>query len=170
MFGIAGYINLSAERIKLYKVGGTGSDSLNMNMPEEFPNRYEAGSLNSVGIYSVNKSIDFLIKANFAKIEKSLVEYFLNGIKNENDIIVYLPNEYISNGIVSINKKGYSSDELGMILSEDYGICVRSGFHCAPIVHDFIKSKNFNGTVRISFSGFNTFNDVDILLNALKEI
>lgn len=47
-------------------------------------------------------------------------------------------------GILSINLDGYKSDELAEILNEDYDICVRSGYHCAPLVHDFLDSKKYN--------------------------
>ncbi len=168
MFGISGYINLTKINLKIYKVGGTGSDSLNPNMPMNLPGRYEAGSLNAVGIYSIFCSIDFLKNSNFAIIKRELVKYFINKIKNNDNIILYLPEGYISFGIVSFNVKGYSSDEVGIILAEDYDICVRTGYHCSPYVHDFIDSKEFLGTVRVSFSGFNTFEEIDVLINALE--
>ena len=170
LFGIAGYINITGLKLRCYKVGGTGSDSLNLNMPESFPARYEAGSLNSVGIYSINCSIDFLKNAKFDIIKEELVDYFLKKVKNNDQIIVYLPENYISYGIVSINVKGYTADEVGTILSDDYDICVRTGYHCAPFIHDFIDSKKYNGTVRISFSGFNTKEEIDELILALENL
>ncbi|MDE5978006.1 MAG: aminotransferase class V-fold PLP-dependent enzyme, partial [Turicibacter sp.] len=77
---------------------------------------------------------------------------------------------YISRGIVSFNVDGFSSDEIGNILSEDYEICVRTGYHCSPYVHNFINSIQFNGTVRVSLGIFNTKSDIDSLIQALKEI
>lgn len=170
MFGIAGYVNVSNTKLDLYKVGGTGSDSLNLNMPIELPNRYEAGSYNSIGIYSIYSSLDFLKNEKFDIIKKELVEYFLKKAKNIDNIVIYLPKDYVSYGIVSFNIIGYTADDVGTILSEDYDICVRTGYHCAPFVHDFIKSKEFSGTVRISFSGFNTKDEIDTLISALKEM
>lgn len=170
MFGIAGYINYNKIKISLYKVGGTGSDSLNLNMPEVFPYRYEAGSLNSVGIYSINKSLDFLKNNNFASKKHALVSYFLEKIKDLSNIIIYLPKNYVSYGIISFNIEGYNADDVGIILSEDFDICVRTGYHCAPLVHDFIESNKFNGTVRVSFSGFNTYEEIDSLVEALEGI
>ena len=169
MFGIAGYINLSNIQLSPYKVGGTGSDSLNLDMPDIFPSRYEAGSLNSVGIYSIYSSINFLKNAKFDIIKKRLVEYFIKQARELKNVVLYLPKNYISYGIVSFNLLGYSSDEVGTILSEDYDICVRTGYHCAPFVHDFIDSKKYAGTVRVSFSGFNTKEEIDTLIDALKE-
>ncbi len=170
MFGIAGYINLTAYPLSIYKVGGTGSDSLNTNMPSDFPSKYEAGSLNSIGIYSINCALDFLNKTNYGRIEEELGIYFINKMKNIDKFILYLPKDYIPKGIVSFNIKGYAADEIGMILSEDYDICVRTGYHCAPLIHDFICSKPFNGTVRVSFGIFNTKEEIDELVEALKSL
>ena len=170
MTGIAGYIICSNTELSIYKVGGTGSDSLNLEMPLEVPTKYEAGSYNAVGIYSINCALDFLKNNNFKEIKHDLCEYFLNKIREIEDVVIYYPKNQVSHGIVSFNINGYTSDEIGTILSEDYDICVRTGYHCAPFVHEFIDSKEFVGTVRVSFSGFNTKDEIDFLINALKEL
>ncbi len=170
LFGIAGYINISNIKLQTYKVGGTGTDSLNLEMPLELPSRYEAGSLNAIGIYSINCAIDFLKKSNFSEIKRELVLYLLKELKKIKGLIIYAPKDYIPRGIVSFNLEGYKADEVGTILSEEFDICVRTGYHCAPIVHDFIDSKKYLGTVRISFSGFNTKEEIDCLINALREM
>ena len=59
---------------------------------------------------------------------------------------------------------------VGDILSCEYDICVRTGYHCAPLIHDFIDSKKYGGTVRISMGYFNTYEEIDQLIDALKEI
>lgn len=71
---------------------------------------------------------------------------------------------------MSINLDGYKSDELAEILNEDYDICVRSGYHCAPLVHDFLDSKKYNGTVRVSISSFTSKKEINNLTLALEEI
>ena len=168
MFGIAGFVNISNYNLKKIKVGGTGSDSLNLEMPETMPEKYEAGSLNSVGIYCLNKSIDFLKTLDFEKKEKDLTIYALEKLRKLEKITIYCPEEIIPNGIISFNVDGYTSDEVGIILSEDYDICVRTGYHCAPFVHDFIDSKKYSGTIRISIGIFNTIEEIDSLINALE--
>lgn len=170
IFGIAGYIRCSKAKLSKYKVGGTGSDSLNFKMPDSFPSGYEAGSLNSIGIYSINVAIDFLNSAKFDIIEYNLTKYFLKKICDLENIIVYLPKDYCSKGIISFNVVGYTSDEIGDILANDYKICVRTGYHCAPYIHEFIDSKKYLGTVRVSFNGFNKYEEIDSLIDALKEL
>lgn len=170
VFGVAGYINLSAVSLSVYKVGGTGSDSLNLSMPDTLPSRYEAGSLNSVAIYALNKSIDYLKTENFADKKMSLTKYLIGHLSAIQGVHIYLPKNYISCGIVSFSADGFSSDEVGNILSEDYSICVRTGYHCAPFIHDFIDSTKYNGTIRVSLGIFNTIQEIDLLIKALKEI
>lgn len=170
MFGIAGYINMCNVDLLPYKVGGTGSDSLNPKMPEYVPARYEAGSLNSVGIFSLNKSIDYLLSENFAEKEIALTEYLIGRLMTISGVEIYLPKGYISKGIVSFNVDDFVADEIGVILSEDYDICVRTGFHCAPYVHEFINSKKHSGTVRVSLGIFNTKAEIDTLIMAIRRI
>ncbi len=73
-------------------------------------------------------------------------------------------------GVVSIGIDGYSSDDVGSILDDEFGICVRTGYHCSPLVHDFLGTLEYNGTVRISLNYFNTKNDIDLLIEALKSL
>ena len=170
IFGVAGFLKLGNDELKPYKIGGTGSDSLNPSMPNELPYRYEAGSMNSLAIYSIFSSIDFLKKSNFAEKKHDLSKYLIKSLRKLNNVIIYLPNNYVSRGIISFNVEGYSSDEVGTILSEDYDICVRTGYHCCPYIHDFIDSKKYTGTVRVSLSGFNTKKEIDELIEAIKEL
>ena len=84
---------------------------------------------------------------------------------------LYLPSErsrHIS--MVAFNIEGYKSDEVGMILDQDYGIAVRTGYHCAPFIHKYLKDKESLGVVRASIGCFTTKEDVDVLVNAVKEI
>lgn len=170
IFGIAGYINITDVNLKVYKVGGTGSDSLNLQMPETNPGKYEAGSMNSVGIYAIKCGINFLKSSKFGIIKANLCEYFIKELRKISEVVLYVPGNYITHGIVAFNIQGFSSSEVGTILAEDYDICVRTGYHCAPFVHDFIDDKNFAGCVRVSFSGFNTIEEVNTLINAIKDI
>lgn len=169
MFGIAGYINITGYELKKYKVGGTGSDSLNPNMPDNSPLKYEAGSMNSVGIYSIFTSIDFINNNKFDIIKSELTQYLIKELKKIKKIHLYLPEGYNPFGIVSFNVEGYTSDEVGVILANEFDICVRTGYHCAPFVHNFIESDEYFGTVRVSFSGFNKIEEIDFLVDSLND-
>lgn len=170
-FGIAGYIKLKEDILKPFLYGGTGSDSLNLDMPLEFPNRYESGSLNIVAISGLNVSLDWLKEQNIIDKEIELTSYLISNLRKLNKIKLFLPkDETKCVGVVSIGVDGYLSDEVGQILNDEFDICVRTGFHCASLVHDFIDSKIYNGTVRISLGYFNSKEDIDVLIKALKSL
>ena len=84
-------------------------------------------------------------------------------------VILYLPEqEDRCVGVISINVKGYLPDEVGRVLDEEFNICVRAGFHCSPLIHRILNTKEIGGTVRISVNYFNTIKDIDNLIDALK--
>ena len=170
-FGIAGYINLKSTSLKPLLYGGTGSDSLNLDMPIDGPARYESGSSNIVAISGLNASIDWISSQDIYAEEKELTDYMIEELKKIRKVRLFLPENYQQIfGVVSFAVKDYSSDEVGKILNDEYDICVRTGYHCAPLVHDFIGSKEYNGTVRASLSYFSTREEVDALIDAIKSL
>ena len=65
---------------------------------------------------------------------------------------------------------GYNSEDIGTILDEDFDIAVRTGYHCAPFIHRHLKDLSTLGTVRIGIGQFTTKGEMDLLIEALKEI
>lgn len=170
-FGIAGYIKLKNDKLKQSVFGGTGSDTMNPNMPDTIPEGYEAGSPNIVSIYGLDASIDWLNSVDIYKHEKELTDYLIEELQKIKTVHVFLPdNTENIFGMVSLGINNYSSDDVGLILDDEYSICVRTGYHCAPLIHDFIGSLEYNGTIRISLNYFNTKNDIDLLIDALKSL
>lgn len=169
-FGVAGFIINSKYKLNVIKSGGNGSESLNHYMPNEGYARYESGSQNSVAIYGLLKSIEWLSKQDVESVERTLSNKLISELKNMDNIELYLPSSEKSLGIVSFNVKGYSSDDVASILYNEYGIMIRSGYHCSPFVHEFINSIEYKGTVRVSFGAFNTENDINVLIEALKTL
>lgn len=170
-FGIAGIIAKDFSLLNVTKSGGTGSDSLNHYMPEKGYGRVEAGSPNIVAIYGLLESIKWLKKNDVFKHENSLTIYLIEKFKNVKNIVVYTPenpNDLI--GIVSINVDGYAPADVGSILSNEFDIAVRTGYHCSPFVHEFIGSNSFHGTVRISLGAFNDEDDINKLIEALNTL
>ena len=170
-FGVAGIISEKYKDLNVVKSGGNGSDSLNHNMPESGHERLEAGSPNIVAIYGLLQSTKWLKENDVLDHEKNLTDYLLQSLDSLDKIVIYKPISYNKLlGIVSINVEGYTSDEVASILSDEFDISVRSGYHCSPFVHDFIGSNKFKGTVRISLGAFNTKEDIDKLISALKTL
>lgn len=168
-FGVAGFIAIEDRRLDSIIRGGTGSDSLNPEMPDLLPGRYESGSFNIVAIASLLASIPWLRSNNVASHERRLSERLREELEGMPRIKVFYPKSKSTNGIVSIAIDRYSSSEVGILLREK-GISARTGYHCAPLIHDFIGSKPFEGTVRFSFGAFNTDEDVKMIIKALGEL
>ena len=86
------------------------------------------------------------------------------------NVKLYLPSADRHVGIVALNVRGYKASEVGMILDADYNIAVRTGYHCAPLVHEFLDDREYLGVVRASLSMFTTTDEIDALCGALGEI
>lgn len=170
-FGIGGFINVKNIDLQPFIVGGTGSDSLNLDMPDGMESKYESASSNIVAIAGLNAALSSLNQSETYSIEKELTEYLINSLSTIKGLNIYgIDNSATSVGIVSFTLQDITSEDLGIILDEDFSIAVRTGYHCAPYIHDFLNDKNKLGTVRVGLSQFNSKKDIDKLVQALKEI
>jgi cysteine desulfurase family protein len=166
------YINEGIELDTLIE-GGTGSDSLSTYQPTILPDRYEAGTLNTMGIIGLGAGIDFVLETGIAQIRGSelrLTKRFIAGLKKMDDIIIYGDLEMKARvSVIGFNLNGIAAADLGYILESHFNISVRAGLHCAPLLHQALHTKKI-GMVRVSFSYFNTEEEVDIILEALSKI
>lgn len=156
-----------------FKVGGSGIHSYEKVHPAKMPVALEAGTLNGHGITGLNASLKWILKMGVDHIyqrEHELLTHFLDGIKMIPGIHFY-GNPDLSNrvAIASINLEDCDSNRVSDWLLEDYDIAVRSGAHCAPLMHEALGTKN-QGAVRFSFSYFNTEEDVEATVRAIKEL
>jgi cysteine desulfurase family protein len=153
--------------------GGTGSNSLDELQPEIKPDKYESGTLNTLGIVGLGAGIDFIKKIGIKKIyqhEKELLSVFLNGLKDINNIKIYGTTDLDKKvGVVSINLDNLSAAKFAHILQNRYNISVRAGMHCAPYVHKSLKTDQ-KGMVRFSFSYFNTLDEINETLSVIEKI
>lgn len=177
--GVGGYIRNSAYRLKPFLAGGTGSDSLNLEMPEGSIEAFEPGSPNIVAIAGLEASLEeiqaILQKegnpAFFLEKEQKLSEYLVQKLQKISGVELYLPqNKENHAGIIAFNITGYQSTEVGMILDQDYHIAVRTGHQCAPLIAKYLQSEDFGGVVRVSVGRFNTKEEMDTFAEAVREI
>lgn len=158
--------------IKPLKVGGSGIKTFSKTHPEEMPTVLEAGTLNGHAIAGLNAALDYLNEegiSNIQKREEELMFRFYNGIKNIKDIKIFGNFENKRAAIVTFNvgdiDSALFSDELAMY----HDISTRSGGHCAPLMHKAMNTVD-QGAVRFSFSHYNTEEEVDKAIEAVKEI
>ncbi|MBN2026462.1 MAG: aminotransferase class V-fold PLP-dependent enzyme [Actinobacteria bacterium] len=153
--------------------GGTGSRSESSLQPDFLPDRLESGTMNAVGLAGLRAGVEFVLEKSIAEIrrhEEELSQLLSEGILRLPGGVVYGPREWKERiGLVSFNLHGFTSSEVASRLDEAYGICVRSGLHCAPLAHRTIGTLE-NGVVRASFSCMNRTEDVGRLLEALGDI
>ena len=149
--------------------GGTGSDTFNEKMPDFYPERLEAGTMNVPAIASLGGGIDSL-KDNLPYVSKqltSLTEYLIATLAIKPYLRIYsTPNPV---GIVSVAHVDVPSQELAGILSDKYDVATRGGFHCAPLIHKLLKTDKF-GLLRVSLSPQNSRREIAYFANALDEI
>ena len=168
--GMGGFFIRKSERLKTVLAGGTGSDSLNLNMPQSIPGMFEPASPNIVAIAGLKAAIEETDTDYCLEHERKLINYIAKKISRNKNIVTYLPPEHLRTGIMAFNIKGYSASDVGMILDEDFNIAVRTGYHCAPLIHEHLKDKNFTGVVRASVGRFTTMEDVEALVDAVVEL
>lgn len=172
-WGIGGWISNTQMKLKPLLAGGTGSDSLNLDMADATPIGFEPGSPNIIAIASLRAAIKWLNSVGLeviAEKKRKLVDKLVGGLF-DSGAILYLPaDREMHTSVVSFSVPGYIANEVGSILSLDYDIAVRTGYHCAPFVHDFLGTRDSQGTVRVSVSFFNSEEDINALLNAVKEL
>lgn len=170
-FGIGGFVIRKSATAMIAPVftGGTGSNSLNTDMPESMPGRYEASSQNIVAIAGLHAALELCNIDEHYKTLHDLSQYLINGLNSVQKVnILGLTENNI--GIISFVVDGYSSGDVGVILNDEFDIAVRTGYHCAPYIHEFLHDKDSNGSIRVGLGRFNTEQDIDTLISALKTL
>ena len=156
-----------------WKVGGSGVHSYDRHQPQEYPTRLEAGTLNSHGIAGLSAALDFISEVGVAAIEekeRALMDRFYRAVSATEGVTVYGDfSQARRSAIVTLNIRDYDSAAVSDELSESYGIATRPGAHCAPRMHEALGTTD-RGAVRFSFSWFNTEDEVDAAIRAVREL
>lgn len=169
--GVAGIISSFKVKPDPLLFGGTGVDSANQKLPDSVPERYEVGSPDIFAISGLYASLEWIKSVGITRIYKKEQENFkrlVELLSEYRNISLISTGKAESIGVVSCIFEGYSSDNIGNILSE-HNVAVRTGLHCAPFAHQFLGTFP-SGTVRFSVSYFNTDEDFEILKEALDFI
>ncbi|MCP4219928.1 MAG: aminotransferase class V-fold PLP-dependent enzyme [bacterium] len=170
MPGIGGlYIRESIEPNPL-KVGGTGIKSDILYQPPEIPVYYEAGTHNMPGIVSLNAGLDFIQHTGFEAIRKKIVQLTASAV----DAFRALPGITLyghpeNSSMLSFNIKDVAPGDVGYVLENSFEIIIRSGLHCAPLIHKAMGSFP-DGSLRVSPSYFSTETEMECFVDAVKQI
>lgn len=153
--------------------GGTGSQSEAIDQPQVRPDRYEAGTLNTPGIAGLGEGVKFVLRTGVENIhakEWGLTQELMQGLLGIGGVELLGPAlGENKTGLVSFRLVGADPSEVAFILDQSFGIAVRSGFHCTPLAHESSGTLD-TGAVRASVGYFNTREDVQALVEAVKEI
>ncbi len=170
LFGIQGagfMLVCDGVRRESFIEGGSGTDSVSVEMPPLLPERYEAGTLPTPSIATLSEGVAFIQEVGIPEIEKRLTfltDLLYERLLSNKKILVY----GCRDGICSFNAKSISANSLAKELDR-HGICVRAGLHCAPSAHRKLGTID-SGTVRVSLSYLNSKRDIDALYKALTYI
>jgi cysteine desulfurase family protein len=184
-------------RLRPLKVGGTGRRSELEEQPEIFPDLFESGTRNGVGIAGLGAAVDFVLSEGVDRIrrhESAMLSHLVNELRGVAGLTLYGPldperqlpivsitfDAALPDGLrhsfggcggraVPATFESVHPQEAGSILEETYDISVRVGLHCAPLAHKALGTYP-DGTVRFSLSYFNTLHEVDIAISAVKRL
>ena len=171
--GTGGIYVRNGIKIRPLKRGGSGVDTYNHNHPEQMPTALEAGTLNGHGIAGLNAALKYVEEKGIDAIREIALQrawQFYDGIKEIPGATIY--GDFSKRErcpIVSFNLYDYDSAEVSDELLMSYGISTRAGGHCAPLMHESLQNAE-QGAVRFSFSHFNTKEEVEIAIRAVREL
>lgn len=164
---------LQADDLQPWREGGTGGDSASPQQPREWPYYLEGGTPNTMGIAGLLAGIHCIQKQPPGAIlahERSLIGRMIEGLSSDPRFTLHGTTDLTRKvGALSITVKDRDPAELALILDQAFGICARPGLHCAPHAHRALGTFPA-GTLRFSPGFFNTLDEADRVVQALKEI
>lgn len=173
--GIGGFI-LSEKLSKSMEsliCGGTGSDSESEDQPEYMPDKFEPGTMNLPGIFGLHRALKYINETGIENIrnkELNLTSRFLEGVLNMKNInIAGLSTIQDRTAVISLDFIKKDNGEVSYFLNKGYGIMTRCGLHCAPSAHKTLGTFP-HGTVRFSFSHYNTDKEIDYVIESIHKI
>ena len=153
-------------------VGGSGSESFSPTHPTVMPDALEAGTQNAHGIAGLLAGVEYIknLGGKAFSVSDGHAGRFIKEMKGVEGVTLYGDvDAALRTPVVALNVRGRDSGDIAALLWDDYGIAVRAGAHCAPLMHKTLGTEKI-GAVRFSFSHFNTDEEVDAAIAAVKEL
>lgn len=171
--GTGGMYVREGVEVKPLLSGGSGVQTYSKTHPAQMPTALEAGTLNAHGLAGLRAAIRYLQETGIDVIrakEQEMMWYFYDRVKEIPGITVYGDFEAKERcAIVTLNIRDYDSSEVSDTLFMHYGISTRPGAHCAPLMHKALGTVE-QGAVRFSFSHYNTVEEINQAIEAVKEL
>jgi cysteine desulfurase family protein len=172
--GIGGLCVRKHVNIRQTRAGGTGVRSVDPYHLQEYPWRMEFGTPNMVGIASLWAGQDWLDENGIENIharEMKLASKLVQGLRQIDGVRLYCCDRLENHlSTVTMNLEGMDAGDVGTMLDVDHNIAVRTGLHCAPLVHQQLGTVPIHGGVRFSIGAFNTEEQVDLAISAVAQI
>ena len=171
--GTAGLYVREGVTVRPLLTGGSGVQSHSKTHPSQMPTALEAGTLNAHGLAGLNAGVRYLLERGIGTLRQKELDFtwaFYEGVKKIPGITVY--GDFSARErcpIVSLNVRDYDSAQVSDALFSEFGIATRPGAHCAPLLHDALGTGQ-RGAVRFSFSHYNTMEQINTAIAALREI
>ena len=169
--GTGGLAVMPQVSIPSYNVGGSGTHSFDHEHPSAMPESLEAGTLNAHGIAGLCAGVRFLKETGVEVIaahEMMLVQRLEQGLRTMGARILG-GGTGVKTGVVAFTLGTLDSGEVSDVLQYEYDVCTRAGAHCAPLMHEAMDTVE-QGATRMSFSWFNTIEEVDAVLDAVRAV
>ena len=180
------YIRPGVEnQLQTIRQGGTGTESDQDRQPDLLPQKFEPGNHNVPGLVGLAAALEWLQIQGISVIEaheQQLADRLRTGLLSIHGVTLHGPKPSIratgsaqspvppSAAVVSISIDGYDPQEAAAVLDASFGVQVRAGLHCAPLMHKAIGTLDRGGTVRFSIGAFNTSEEIDAAIDAVKKL
>lgn len=166
------YVSENIKLEPLYR-GGTGSISESLIQPDFMPDMLETGTLNASGIVGLKAGINYIVEKDIQKLrekQQNMIAKLISEFSKIEKVKIFGSKDSKKRAsAVSINIGDRDSQEITYLLSDKYDIATRGGKHCAPLAHKRMGTLE-QGMVRISISSFTTDEEINSVINAVKEL
>ena len=170
--GLGGFYMRKPGLIRPVKFGGTGKDSQILTFPDGRGAAFEVGTQNEPAIAALDASLQVLLRITPEAVqrrEEEMMRYMAGELRNLEPVTLYGDTSKPKGPVLSFRIRGLSVSDIGYILEHSYGIIVRTGLHCAPLIHEDLETTG-EGTVRVSISLMTRGEEVNAFVEAVREI
>ena len=172
--GIGGMYVREGVEIRQVRAGGTGVRSAQRHHLEEYPYRMEYGTPNLPGIAGLNAGVKWVLERGLDAIHRHEMDLWTrlrDGLRELDGVTLYCADTTENRiSVLAFNVDGLEAGDTGTMLDVDYDIASRTGLHCAPMVHEGMGTDKIHGTVRFGIGPFNTIEQIDTAIQAVREI